>query len=64
MSTEGPLRQAPPQLPNQQPSAAWLAASVEEALEPELPIIRLPSSLLGALGRLPLVRCAACRIIR
>jgi len=30
---------SPPQLPHQQPSPAWLAASVEEALEPDLPII-------------------------
>jgi hypothetical protein len=28
----GPLSQEPPQLPNLQPSAAWLAASVEVAL--------------------------------
>jgi L-fuconolactonase len=29
----------PPQLPHVQPSAAWLKASVEPALEPQLPII-------------------------
>jgi predicted TIM-barrel fold metal-dependent hydrolase len=31
--------EALPQLPSLQPTAAWLAASVEEILEPELPII-------------------------
>lgn len=31
--------QEPMQLPSLQPSEAWLASSVEEALEPELPII-------------------------
>ena len=39
MNHEVPLSQEPPQLPNLQPSAAWLAASIEAALEPQLPII-------------------------
>lgn len=37
-----------PQLPHVQPSASWLAASVEEALDPELPIIDCHHHLLPA----------------
>jgi L-fuconolactonase len=39
MSEKAPSGEEPMQLPSLQPSAAWLAASVEEALEPQLPII-------------------------
>lgn len=39
MTADIPSSQEPSQLPTLQPSAAWLAMSVEEALEPELPII-------------------------
>ena len=39
MTSDAPSRPEPTQLPNLQPSADWLAASVEEAIEPELPII-------------------------